>query len=191
MVRLWVIVFKLLVKKYFISIPLWFDCEKHPSLKSVVYMSFQFHYGSIVRYELDRIRRRVSKISIPLWFDCEMQNLKHIYVQLGHFNSTMVRLWEGMDYMWFRTKTKFQFHYGSIVSGNRLLGYLGICHFNSTMVRLWGYRRGCIRSIWVISIPLWFDCEFAWGFEACNQKTFQFHYGSIVSLSALRGVLSD
>ena len=171
------------------------------SSRAWIFKIFQFHYGMIVSWErkaefinLSNFNSTMGwlwdftptggailrKISIPLWDDCEPCKAKSI--------DEIIR---------------FQFHYGMIVRFNLIFPELIAIYFNSTMGWLWGKKRrwesmkmsnfnstmgwlwvgrkgGEKVWKWVISIPLWDDCELTICCANTLISLFQFHYGMIV-----------
>ena len=57
---------------------------------------FQFHYGTIERINIKDDRALAERISIPLWYDWENVYFSSVIMRDEHFNSTMVRLREGV-----------------------------------------------------------------------------------------------
>ena len=140
-----------------ISIPLWDDCEREKKNLISTPKGFQFHYGMIVRvghqakvkvvfafqFHYGMIVRKINifavkhtDISIPLWDDCEW-NIKRCH-------SACYR---------------FQFHYGMIVRVTKSNKPNSGLNFNSTMGWLWEGALCQASTPYLISIPLWDDCE--------------------------------
>ena len=143
---------------------------------------FQFHYGMIVSFLKASIRARN-----------------------GYFNSTMGWLWGMPNGVVQAIPTRFQFHYGMIVRMITSCKPLSFTDFNSTMGWLWAradvlnngswrfqFHYGMIVRLllevglvgFVISIPLWDDCEPPFSNADKHIKQFQFHYGMIVRPAA-------
>ncbi len=146
----------------------------------LIYMPFQFQYGTIMSYRATDNDWFALVISIPVWYDYEkikdyrLLSLLEFQFQYGtimrrsgwsraaklmHFNSSMVRLW------------------GKDANGKEW----SITNFNSSMVRLWVQR--CILRYFhrVISIPVWYDYEPCRFLRYFSRSQFQFQYGTIMS----------
>ena len=99
-----------------VSIPVWFDWEIIS-----VFISNHFLNVSIpvwFDWERGRIRRRqlYLLVSIPVWFDWECAATGSNSVPTSSFNSSMVRLGDGDQFIENEETIMFQFQYGSIGS---------------------------------------------------------------------------
>ena len=121
-----------------ISIPLWYDWENQVIFSLSIYLS----------------------ISIPLWYDWELTSASFDALAATNFNSTMVRLRDGLFYKLQQSwQISIPLWYDWEVFCKHLLSLLYM-YFNSTMVRL---RVVCeVHVLWafLISIPLWYDWEY-------------------------------
>ena len=144
--------------------------------------SFQFHYGTIKRVIMQKITK-VRKI-----FQFHYGTIKRILLiagccELPHFNSTIVRLKASSSSI-FRLPSSFQFHYGTIKRTSARSAFNQFSYFNSTMVRL---KEGV--SAFLRESPTHFNSTMVRLKESLMKQTssrtaFQFHYGTIKSLSA-------
>ena len=96
-----------------ISIPLWYDYKRVPLTINEVFVSFQFHYGTIIT---------------------NLQRTGYDAIFLFQFHYGTIITPKGFKGL---TKTlRFQFHYGTIITAIMTVIKTGEEYFNSTMVRL-------------------------------------------------------
>ena len=109
-------------------------------------------------------------------------------IRLVYFNSTMVRLQQSERRRSLCQLCQFQFHYGTITTERDLYISKVFLYFNSTMVRLQPAITQLPTTIDAISIPLWYDYNPQRYLPVWDSSQFQFHYGTITTLTRGAGV---
>jgi len=164
---LWEYFFFWVIRRTSISIPLWDDCEIHPTQKPI----------------------RLYEISIPLWDDCENYGAGNTY-RSAKFQFHYGMIVRTMGQAILTDQQNFNSTMGWLWDFELWLQLNKVSYFNSTMGWLWGSRILDLISLSGISIPLWDDCE-GIVFQKNNRiRTFQFHYGMIVRSTCQRFLCS-
>ena len=153
------------IASFWVSIPLWCDCD--------------FCHLPSVGLHLS--------VSIPLWCDCDRCALCGKEFAPSSFNPTMVRLRPLRPNRKLSCTSTFQSHYGAIATRVACQSCIAL---SLVSIPLWCDCDCPIskprRLPSLVSIPLWCDCDVRGYLRGRRPLSFQSHYGAIATYRLCR-----